>query len=488
MKKGVFIICLFLSNTIIAQSQSTLKVYEGPEFADVAKDEKIQSIYTSSSGNTVVLRLHKKGILIDIFNSSLEKIFTKSIKIGKRESYTGNIYYNDEVKVFTETYKKIGEKVLSCYIINLTKKSVKKIQLALIKIDKKINLFRNKKGTAFAISPNQNYFSIASYIVHRDKIYFNVKVFNSKTYKLIYEKKNVQNENMFYEISDINVDNEGNVYVFGRSYYDKKSPKRATAEALHFILEKYSPSDYVNLKIDFENKFVYSLKTFVFKDSYNLYGLYSDKGLSKIKGVCSIFIDMKSMHILHKNSQDFPEQVYKDLFVKNKIKQMKKNELSNFYIDYVLKDGNNNVYLLAEEYYTTEQYFNGISTTVTHYDNIIIIKFNNKGDLDWGRSIYKQDNKPSYNAFLKNDELHVILNSGKNLKELDDGRTEINKGYFESSALYDFVYNSEGVKSIRKIQNNKGKTYYLPYLGNYIDGKFIMISRSRKRRKFMMLE
>jgi len=454
MKKVLFLICLFVSNLIIAQNQSLLKVYEGPEFADVAKDEKIESIYTSSStsGNTIVLRLHKKGMLIDIFNSSLEKIFTKSIKMEKRESYMGNVYYNDEVKVFTDIYKKIGEKVLSCYIINLTDKSVKKIQLALIKIDKEINLFRNKKGAAFAISPNQNHFSIASYIVHRDKIYFNVKVFNSKTYKLIYEKKNVRNENMFYSISDIQIDNDKNVFVFGASYYDKKSPKSAIAETHHFILEKFSPSNYVNLKIDFENKFVHSLKAFVFKDSYNLYGLYSDKGLSRIKGVCSISIDMESIRVFYKNLKDFPEQIYNDMFVKRKIKQMKKKELSNFDINYVLKDDNNNVYLLAEEYYLTENYntFNETSTTVAHYNNIIIIKFDNKGNLDWGRSIYKQDNKPSYNAFLKNDELHVILNSGKNLKELDDGRTEIYKGFFESSALYDFVYNSKGVESIKK--------------------------------------
>ena len=100
----------------------------------------------------------------------------------------------------------------------------------------------------------------------------------------------------------------------------------------------------------------------------------------------------------------------------------------------------------------------------------------------------KKDTKPSYNAFLKNSKLHIILNSGKNLKELDDGRTKTSKGYFETSALYDFVYTNEGELSIQKIQNNKNRTYYLPRYGNYTSGKFIMISDSRRKRKFMTLE
>lgn len=130
----------------------------------------------------------------------------------------------------------------------------------------------------------------------------------------------------------------------------------------------------------------------------------------------------------------------------------------------------------------------GYWTTTYHYDDILILKFNAQGELDWGRSIFKRATSPSYNAFLKNDELHVVLNSGKNLTEKKDGRTKASKGWFESSALYDFVYSSNGDVSYDKIQNNKGKTFYLPYYGTFSNNKFIMMSSARKKKQFMILE
>ncbi|EPR70713.1 hypothetical protein ADIWIN_3360 [Winogradskyella psychrotolerans RS-3] len=148
---------------------------------------------------------------------------------------------------------------------------------------------------------------------------------------------------------------------------------------------------------------------------------------------------------------------------------------------------------MAEEFYITQTYVstgmnNGYWQTVYHYDDILIFKFGVSGNLDWGRSIFKRSNSPSYNAFLKNDELHVLLNSGKNLLEKDDGRTKVSKGWFESSSLYDIVYNSSGEVVYSKIQDNKGKTYYQPFYGTYQDGKFIMMSSGGKKRQFMILQ
>ncbi|GAB5563050.1 MAG: hypothetical protein Wins2KO_01130 [Winogradskyella sp.] len=149
--------------------------------------------------------------------------------------------------------------------------------------------------------------------------------------------------------------------------------------------------------------------------------------------------------------------------------------------------------MLAEEFYITEVYVNngmngGYWQTVYHYDDILILKFNSSGQLDWGRSIFKRATAPSYNAFVKDDELHVLLNSGKNLLEKKDGRTKVSKGWFESTSLYDIVYDKFGEVTYSKIQDNKGKTFYLPYFGTFEEGKFIMMSSGRKKRQFMILQ
>jgi hypothetical protein len=301
---------------------------------------------------------------------------------------------------------------------------------------------------------------------------------------LIYDQQITRNENKFYSLSEIKIDNEKNVFVLSESFYDEESPKLKSEENRHFILEKFNGNNYSKLNLDLEGKHIKSLKTVVNENNYNVYGFYSDSGLNAIKGVCNILVDMNKFEIIEKNLQDLPAQVYADLFGNDKVDKKKDEELFNFKIDYILNDSQDNVYLLAEQFYIT---YNN-NQKVEHYDDILIIKFNSNGNLDWGRSIFKKDYRTSYKAFLKNDDLHIILNSGKELKELEDGRTKTTQGFFESSALYDFVYNSSGNNSIHKLQNNKKNTYYLPKFGNYINGKFIMISDSRNERQFMSLE
>ena len=282
------------------------------------------------------------------------------------------------------------------------------------------------------------------------------------------------------------------MFILGKSFFDLDNPQLRSNEKRHYLLEKFSKSDYSKLEIDFADKYVKTLKPALFNKLYNLYGFYSDKDFSQIKGVCNISIDLKTLKISNTNFQDLPEKVYNDMFSSKKAERKKDKELSNFDFDHILLDSKNCVYLLAEEFYITTAPavgpYGSSSNNIPHFDDIIIIKFNENGVIDWGRSISKRDNRPSYNAFLKNDELHIILNSGKDLKQLDDGRTKTKKGFFESSALYDFTYTSEGNDNIYKIQDKKNSTYYLPNYGNYVNAKFVMINDSRKNRKFMLLE
>jgi hypothetical protein len=132
--------------------------------------------------------------------------------------------------------------------------------------------------------------------------------------------------------------------------------------------------------------------------------------------------------------------------------------------------------------------YGGYWHTIYHYDDILILKFSPNGELAWGRSIFKRANTPSYNAFLKDDQLHVILNSGKNLTEKDDGRVKISKGFLESTSLYDIEYTAAGEVSYNKIQDNRSNKYYLPSYGTFENNKFIMMCFGSIDKSFMILE
>ena len=108
--------------------------------------------------------------------------------------------------------------------------------------------------------------------------------------------------------------------------------------------------------------------------------------------------------------------------------------------------------------------------------------------MEWGRSVFKRATAPSYNAFLKDNQLHLILNSGKNLKDKEDGRTKVSKGFFESTALYDFAYSENGEVDYNKIQDNKGANFYMPAYGTLKNENFIMINTRGSEKSLMILK
>lgn len=484
MKRILLLIILISQGIVFAQNESNFKVYESPVYKDKVKTDSVRAIYTSTSGKTGIVRNDKKEIVFDLFDENFTNIHSKLVETDRKETYIGDIFYANKINVFTETFPDKDVKVLTCYVFNLEDKTDKKIELSSTTIDKKLSLFSNKKGAEFSMSPDMKSYSITNYTIHRDEIFYHVSVFDSNTHELIYDQQITRKENKFYSLSEIQIDNDQNVYLVGESFYNAESPKLKSKENRRFIAEKINNTDHTTLALDLEGKYIKSLKGVTNANEYNLYGFYSETGLNTIKGVCNILIDLESFNITHKKLQDLPSQVYADLFGTDKASRKKGKEVFEFKIDYILKDEQDNAYLTAEQFYITYD----DNRKIEHYDDILIIKFNSDGKLGWGRSIFKYDYKPSYNAFVKNNELHIIINSGKTLKEKNDGRTKVSKGIFESSALYDFAYQNTGDVTYNKIQSNKKKTYYHPNYGNYVNGKFIMISDSRNERQFMTLE
>lgn len=150
------------------------------------------------------------------------------------------------------------------------------------------------------------------------------------------------------------------------------------------------------------------------------------------------------------------------------------------------------IYWLRSFFVTTVYINNGMNggywQTAFHYNNVLVLKLNKQNELEWARSIFKRANTPSYNAFFKNEELHVILNSGKNLTEKNDGRVKVSKGLLESTSLYDIVFKDNGDVEYNKIQDNKGNTFYTPYYGVFNSERFITISGRGGKKQFLILE
>ena len=498
MRKLLILCLLAISNLALAQSTTNLKVNESAEYKDKVKSIDVIAIYTSETRETAIIRNGKRDFLFDIFDTNLSKVFSKVVESNKKEKHVGDLFYNNQLKLFTVYAPKKDERILYCHTLDLTSKSYNRTIIFETTVEKKQSLFGSRKNhnTCFALSPNGNYFAIATDNVRKHKNSYTIRVFDAKTEELIYIKSYREDEKRTFRHNDLYVDDNANVYSLGKLFLNDKSQKKFNGDANYqFVLNKITKDGNSELLLDLKDEHIQSLSISQTNDQLHLLGFYSELNVGRIKGGCDFVIDTNNFSVKTKKAQALPKQVYEDLYGYRtaKRKNKKKKELRNFYIDYVLTDSQGGTFLIAEEFYITQTYIKtgttgGYWQTVYHYDDILILKFSTNGDLAWGRSVFKRSNEPSYNAFLKDDQLHIILNSGKNLTEKSDGRTKVSKGWFESSSLYDFEYAVNGDVSYNKIQDNRGNEFYLPYYGTYNTNKFIMMSSGKRKKAFMILE
>jgi len=390
------------------------------------------------------------------------------------------------------------ERNVFAHLLDIDSKTYKRIKLFDAKIQKKQSLFASKRShsTSFSVSPNRKYFALATDNVSKKMNDYNIRVFDNETNTLIYNKSYQTDEEKTYEHNELYVDNNAVVYSVGKRYLSSKQRKKLKGDSKYkFVLNKISESSTEVVDITLDDMHIQSLTISVIKDELHLLGFYSEKNENRLKGGCSFIINTEDFNVKSKKFQKLPKQVYDDLYSEraSERKNKKDKELSNFYIDHIITDSSNNTFLVAEEFYVTSHYvqngqFGGYWTYVYHYDDILIFKFSSEGNLDWGRSIFKKSTSPSYNAFYKDDKLHVILNSGRNLKEKKDGRIKVSKGLFESTSLYDVEFTVDGKVQYNKIQDNRGNTKYIPYYGTYELDRFIMPNDSGRKKQFIILE
>ena len=310
--------------------------------------------------------------------------------------------------------------------------------------------------------------AIATDNIKKNANSYNVYVYDAKTLQLSYEKKYFENPDSFFKSFDMSIDDNGDIYAVGKEYKEGKREKKGENPNYNIVLHKISAANVASNRIELnENQHIADLKIIPKANSIHLYGFYSKEYAGKISGLNKITVNKNNLQEYNMQQTSLPETVLTDLYTVEKAENKKDKDLTNYYLDYVIEDEQGNITLLAEKFYLTQTYVsNGINggghwVTHYHYDNILVIRINSAGNLVWGRSIFKKAGYPSYNAFMVDDNLHVLLNTGK-LKTKKDGRVKAKTGWLQSTALFDYIYNKNGEVTQEKIKENKGGKHLSP--------------------------
>lgn len=484
----------FLISFCLSYSQNTtnLNVIETEETKDELKAFVMLAIETTDSNLTIAIRGDKKKFAISVFNESFKETISKNIKKESKEYFKESFINGDNLYFFSVYSPKKSIKQINCYTYNLKSNSLKKELLIETKIDG-VNLLSSgvkKRKTYFKLSKNGQFFAIAFDTYKKNSNAYAIKVFNTKNLKLVYEHSFKKFEKKHFTPNDVVVDDKGVVYILGKLYMLGKSEKKLLSNEANyeFILNKISQNGSEYLNVNLKDQHIRSLRMVDKTKTIFLLGLMSDKNVYKISSSCNFIVKKMPFEITDKKYQKLPQQVYENLYRAGRIERIKNRNLASFPIDYLIEDDNGNSFILAEKFYATYRtvYQSGQSyrQPTYHYDDIIILKFDKAGNLAWGSSIYKKSITPSYNAFMKNDNLHVLFNASKDLIKTKDGRVKAKQKILSRPSLYDYEYSSDGEVLRTKI---KDKVRYNAYYGTAKDNKFIMM-RYGKTKRFLILK
>lgn len=489
----LFFLCISLN---ISAQTDYFEIKESQKYRDQHKSTNIIGIHTTAQNLTIIARKSKATLIFETFDENAKGKKIKSVKLDKKENFVGELFYDNQLRIFMVQSPTKTKRILNCYTLDLSTFNYTKSTLLDTTVEKKSVLFsgQNKRQTNFSISPNNKFIAITTDNVKRNSNSYDVHLFDANTLAPIFTKGYYANEEKYYSSSDMIVDNNGVVFSIGKEYFKGNRERKQSKANYSYVITKIDNDKIATGKIDLtEDEFIKNMNLSFYKNNIRLIGYYSQDKVYGIKGVSQFSVDKNTLSILEKKKEALPTKVFEDLYGYRNAKSKKESELTSFNLDYILEDENGNTFLIAEEFYMVQVYMsNGVNgggyyITTYHYDDILITKLDANGNLKWGRSIFKRATEPSYNAFLKDDKLYILLNSGKKLKDKTDGRLKVSKGWFESTSLYAFIYDIDGNLKYEKIQDNKGKTMYSPYLGSYNNEKFVMYNHSKGYKKIMIL-
>jgi hypothetical protein len=268
-------------------------------------------------------------------------------------------------------------------------------------------------------------------------------------------------ENELFDLESFRVDNQGDVYLLGLIYKEKRKSKRKGAPNYQYQIFAYrdqgkSVKEYL---ISMEDKFLTDMQIEILNDK-NLIcaGFYSAKGTYSIRGTFFLTIDAVSKEVKTRSFKEFGVDFLAANMTENQAEKIKKkekagaeNELYEYDLDRLIVGKDGSAILLGEQYFVnsvTHTYMvNGVmqQNTVVHYyyNDIIAVKINPSGEIQWAEKIAKRQHTKgdggffsSYTMALIKGNLCFIFNDNpKNAGYTGTGRVFNYNGFAESMVM-----------------------------------------------------
>ncbi len=284
----------------------------------------------------------------------------------------------------------------------------------------------------------------------------------------------VKDKKSFFQ--NILISDEGDAIYLVAKAYAPNLKKKEEGGKYFFDISKITANSQSSQKIEVGEHYIGSLKTCFHNNELVSFGFYSDNQENKYSGICHFKLDPNTLTVKSSKYNPFTAQFLVDKYGSETYKALKTISFKKTFFN-----SNDEIIINAEEAYVTE-YFNnpGVAAAVVvgvmpsysinyTYDDIIIAKLNNDGELLWARNINKKQSTGdedngflSYTSVFCNDKNYFFVNSRDKIKKLTNDRIEFRQIRKNKSNLNMITVNSNGDFEYQEILDDQENS--LPFM------------------------
>lgn len=518
MKKLVVLLLVMLTvNLGFSQSKpKDLIIDAGPELK-TGKKEWIDKIVGKDESGIYVMAKYKDELTLTLYGHdlSVKKVNKVSLEYQKKDLvYRGLIQMGESFYLYT-TYRDKKKKMTYLYSQELNKKSLtfsnpKELAHASYEGYKK----RQSASYSFTVSADSNYLLFITDLPtgKGDKDRYGLMVFDQEMEEL-WSKKDIETPELdedFYRY-DVQMGKDGKVYLLAKIYEEGKAEKGAINYKFEMLVYSEDEDEEERFDVTLNDKHLSDV-TFERLDNgdFNVIGFYADKGGIQ-DGVFNLLIDGESYSVSNEETVEFPTDfIVQHSSEKTKKKAAKKEAkgkavaLYSYDIDDLIENPDGTVTMIGEQYRfyqvcTTDA--NGNTTCTNHYvyGNIIIVKFNTDGEVEWMELIPKLQHTTNdggyYSGYalttLPTGDLRMVFNDNPKNNYYDQ-----NGKYYEwrrkknKTDIIMYEVNLEGrVKRYTLFNASDEEVMSRPKVSVQIDDtETIVLGESKKFTKFFKLK
>ncbi len=448
------LVSFFISIALFSQrDDEKFTLAKGPE--NEGKHSYIDGVIGVTSSGVIIARYQKKDLYLELLDEKAavaKSVLLKDLEYnGHDKKYVGAFILNDKLFLRFSAYdkkKKMAYGLIDEYdpsslsfMNNVSNESVN------VEGMKRVYWYGAGLGRAFSemaesgfhISNNSKFIIDYSSAFEKDKTTdenIALKVYDNEM-QVIWEKEfTIPYANDLFQIKSVIVDDRGNAHLLGKEYLDRsKSSRRGkTGFKYHVISFMNEGTKVKDNALEISGHFITDAAMGITADGFLVAsGFYGSTNVFSMDGSFSIKIDIDAQKVISTNKKEFGKEfIQLGMSDREKKKSDKKEdkgqdlELPDFDLDHLLLMPDGGWILLAEQFYITTRTYttpgpNGsMSTrtvTVYNYDDIIAVKMNSSGEIEWNVKVTKHQSSQGGTSMLSyawancNNNIYLVYNS-----------------------------------------------------------------------------